>query len=153
MNSPVFDNVAKHTIFEGHRYRIIRHDGTVEDTEFKKLVAEISIDLKNYESTTVEDILRKIDECAVEMGKQQTQHFFEVIEKTVEDSGNTVSCNGEHLAPKHVFEMLEKVEISFNKDNTPILPTFVAASSTSEKIREVFRIIEDTPELKEKWIT
>jgi len=46
--------------------------------------------------------------------------------------------------------MLEKVEISFNKDNTPILPTFVAASSTSEKIREVFRIIEDTPELKEK---
>ena len=83
MNSPVFDNVAKHTIFEGHRYRIIRHDGTVEDTEFKKLVAEISIDLKNCESTTVEDILRKIDECAVEMGKQQTQHFFEVIEKTV----------------------------------------------------------------------
>lgn len=76
MNSPVFDNVAKHTIFEGHRYRIIRHDGTVEDTEFKKLVAEISIDLKNYESTTVEDILRKIDECAVEMGKQQRQQFL-----------------------------------------------------------------------------
>jgi len=148
-----FDDVNKHTIFEGHRNRIIRHDGTVDDTEFKEVASDISIDLKNYENTTVEEILKKIDECAVEMAKQQSQHFFKVIDKTVEIAGNTVKCDGEPFAPKHIFDMLEKIEISFNKDNTPNLPTFVAAPSTSEKFLEALKKIEDTPELKEKMDT
>lgn len=145
-----FDDVAKHTIFEGHRNRIIRHDGTVDETEFKEFASDISIDLKNFENTTVEDILKKIDKCAIEMGKQQSQHLFKVIDKTVESAGNTVKCNDEPFAPKHIFEMLEKIEISFNKDNTPNLPAFVAAPSTTEKFLEVLKMIEDTPELKEK---
>lgn len=145
-----FDDVAKHTIFEGHRNRIICHDGTVDDTEFKEVASDISIDLKNFDNTTVEDILKKIDECAIEMGKQQSQHLFKIIAKTVESVGNTVECNGEPFAPKHIFEMLEKIEISFNKDNTPNFPSFVAAPSITKKFYEVLKMIEDNPELKEK---
>jgi len=74
-----FDDVATHTIFEGHKNRIIRHDGTIDDTEFKEVVCDISIDLNNFEDTTVEDILKKIDECAVEMGKQQSPHYLYLL--------------------------------------------------------------------------
>ena len=145
-----FDNFAKHTIFEGYRNRIIRHDGTVDDTEFKELTSNISIDFKNFEGVSVEDIMKKVDECAFEMAKQQSQHFVKVIENTVNNVGNTVKCDGEPFNPEHIFDMLEKVEISFNKDSTPNFPTFVAAPDTLNIVAEVLKMIEDTPELKVK---
>ncbi len=145
-----FGSFVKHTIFEGHKNRIIRHDGTVDDTEFKELASNISIDLKNFEDMSVEDIMKKVDECAFEMAKQQLHHFVKVIENTVNSVGNTVKCDGEPFQPKHFFDMLEKVEISFNKDNAPNLPTFVAATDTLNIVAEVLKMIKDTPELKEK---
>lgn len=148
-----FDGVSKHTAFEGRKNKIIRQDGTVDETEFKEIASNISIDLKDYENITLSDILKKIDECAAKMAKQESLHFIEVIDKAVESAGNTVNCVGESLAPKHIFEALEKMEISFNKDNTPNLPTFIASPNMSEKFKEMLKVIENTPELKEKMDT
>jgi hypothetical protein len=149
MQAP-FDEVPKHTILEGHQNSITRHDNTIDETEFKEISFNISIDLLDYEKTSIEDILEKVDNCAIEMAKQHSQHFFSVIEKTVEAVGNTVECQIDSFGPEQIFEMLSKVEISFNKDGSPNLPTAIGNYETAKKFSETLKMIEDAPELKKQ---
>jgi len=146
---PPFSDVGRQTLFEGNRNKIVRNDGTISDSTFEEISSKISIDLDNYENMTFDEILNKIDQCALDMAKQQSQYLFQTIDEAVKSVGNTIDCKGEIFNPDHIFRMLDKITIDFNSDGTPNMPLLVVgAPEVGNKWIEVQETIENTPELK-----
>lgn len=146
----ILNMVKRHTLFEGNKTKIIYPDGSERFTESQTVKTPMRIsDLSQYENMSFEDILRIIDEAGLERAKQQNDFFFKTFEEIVKSVGNDINVGGK-LTPEVYFEMLNRLQLDFNKDGTPKYPTFFANEKFEKLFLKVLNEIETTPELRKK---
>lgn len=147
---PPLDVLPQKTVFEGDKFKTVRSDGSTDVTDFEKFSTEIKIDLKDFESISFEEILKKVDEAAIEMETQKGRHFFEKMKEIVDSTGNVINAKGEKLNPEHIFKLMELIEINFNDNGTYKPLDFYVGTEISERSIEVLKEIDNTPELKRR---
>jgi ABC-type multidrug transport system ATPase subunit len=138
-------------MFEGDRSIIVREDGTEDETKIQRISAEMAISLNGLDSSNPKAVLDQIDKAAKEMAIQKSKMIMETIEEAVDRVGNVVDDKGQQFGPDHIFRMLEKIWIEFDADDKPILPTIVADKKGVDRIAEVFREMEKSPEMKTRF--
>lgn len=149
--SVLFQNV-KHLLYhEGHCYRIIRADGSVAENEFKEASSEITLDLSEWDSITMEDVIAKVDAAAEEMGSQMARHFFDEISKSVEEVGNVIDAKGGPFTVEMCLELLEKVELEFYEDGTPHELTLVCSPKMAPRMKAELQHLHTDPELARRY--
>lgn len=72
------------------------------------------------------------------------------MDEVCDKSGQTVDSGGDGFSYDLFLDMLEKIEISFDKNNEPIKPTLIMHPDVAEKIKEIKPTKEQ--ELREKLI-
>jgi hypothetical protein len=90
------------------------------------------------------------DELAAQMDRAADQNlavimpqFFKLVERTTDATGMTIDATGRPFSFELYLEGLEKVEIDFDKNGQPILPTLVMAPDLAEYIRSMPPITPD----------
>ena len=66
--------------------------------------------------------------------EQLHKMMFETLEQVTDLTGNQVDARGKTASPDLVLDMLEKVQLTFNKEGEPILPTLVVAPETGRQL-------------------
>lgn len=98
-----------------------------------------------------EDVFAIVDEKAKDLGGQMAKYHFSVLNKSIKESGNSVSAKGQQLSPELFLETISKISISFDKEGKPKLPTIVISPKSSEQWKRVIAEAEVDPEHKKKF--
>lgn len=141
----------------------IQHEGktlihnTLDNQESKKVMnykmaeAKHLIEHSKIPDMKPEEVFAIVDEMAKEIGSQMAKYQFEVLNKTIEETGNSVDAKGQKLSPELFLETISKMSISFDKDGNPKLPTIVISPKTADQWKRVMSEAEADPEHKKKF--
>jgi hypothetical protein len=134
-------------VHEGRRTTIIREDGTTDAVEFKRVETSFMLSKAELEGMDVNSIFTKIDAAAVELEGKKMQQMLEKVKEVTSEYGNVVDAKKTGSTLESIFEMLEKIELFFRGDGSPIWPQFVAGAVAAEKLAKALKEIENTPSL------
>lgn len=143
--------IPKTRIFEGNKFIIVHDDGTEEEAKVKRMKAEMKITLKEIEAKKPQIILDKIYAAAKEIAIQQSKIFYKQIEKAVEKVGNVIDVGGRPFSINDLFKMFEKLQLDFDENGRPYLPTFICREKAYESISEVLPQLDTDPECKKRF--
>jgi hypothetical protein len=148
-----FNQSPTRQIHEGEgKWILKRDDGSIDDRgSLKQFGVEIEIKLDEIEKMTFEDVLKKIDAAADEMGKKVSGSFYEHINEVTKETGNVVDAKGEPFSMDKFLDVLDKVLIDFKEDGEPELPTIVAGPELAKKITHVLSESESNPQYKARY--
>jgi hypothetical protein len=147
-------------VYEGFNTEIIRNDGSREKMAMHHHKVAVSFTNEELESLSLEEIYRRFDDAAQDMALQMGKTFFQVVDKTLEDVGNVMKYEGE-FSVDDLLAMWAKIEIDFDDDGQPQMPTLVCPAGqearaeavtqelqTEENQRRVAALMEKK---KEEW--
>lgn len=151
MNLGIFSEIPSTRIFEGHKDLIVREDNTIDETEIKRMSAEIDVKLSEIEDQPMELILKKLDAAASDISKQKAEMIIETVNKATEQVGNVVNCKGSPFTIEHFFEAIKKMWIDFDEFENPYLPPVVAGEKAYESMNKVLPLLETDDRVKKEF--
>lgn len=147
--SDPFSESPRFVLQEGDRFVLQREDGSESKISFREISARIVFKKNELAKLTQAEVIKRVDEAAIEMARQEMKHSVETITQTLENTKQTVDARGEVFSPKHVFELFEKVWIEF-EDGKPRMPTMMGPPQLQKRYLEVLDEIKSTPELMKR---
>ncbi len=144
----LFGNIHKRTMPEGNRFRHVYSKTMERGTELTKIASSFSFTVDEVKKDPF-IIYEKLFESATEFAKQQVQMTITGISEITELTDNVVQSKGEFTV-EDFFESLEKVEIDFDKNGKPRLPSIVGAPDFIDKMIAALKKSEHLPENKVK---
>jgi hypothetical protein len=108
---------------EGNRWRIERSDGSISESEYNTIQGEFSVSVDEAPTLTPEKIKAKLDTIADQMASKMSKEMFATFAQAADEAGNSINAAGQPLTKDMFLEMISRIEIDFDKDGKPIMPT------------------------------
>lgn len=107
-----------------------------EVVENKPLMMESKVVIKwdDIRSCNLEALAQQVDAIADERLSIVMPHFFKVFEKTCNAAGTGTDAGGKPFSFEMYLAALEKIELRFDRDGQPILPTLVVHPDMAKHI-------------------
>lgn len=134
-------------ILEGNKAILQRYDGTIDNVPMRCSGAKMTIRLDDLEERGLSAVLDAIEQVATEMANQQTKHFTTRLDEICEESGQVFDAKGQPLTFDTLLGLLETIDIDFDEQGQPRMPTIMAGSSIIEK----FKNFKPTDEQNERY--
>ncbi len=134
-------------INEGHRHILIRADGTREETKMKEHGAEIAITQDQAQETTLSQIIEMGRNMGDKIGRQLLATITEEFHRVTQMTGNVVRARGQ-ICPNTILELLRAIDIDFDEDGHPNLPSAVMGAGAYPQFVAAAREFENSPELQ-----
>jgi hypothetical protein len=87
-------------------------------------------------ATDVDEWISMLDEQGDKAAEQLETQFFAFMHKVTEDAGQVIDARGRPLTHDLVLDMFEKLQIDFDEDGQPQMPTIVVPPKVYEKLGE-----------------
>lgn len=146
------NGIDRSIVFEGSRSKIVREDGSVQESDFQEISTALSISTKELESLTPEQMRVKIENAADELAQKQSSLAFETIRKEVEKVGNSFDAKGQPFTAELFLDGLENIEMDFDPvSNKPRLPTLVANPVNIPRMQQELKRLDDDPECRRRF--
>lgn len=143
--APAMGEVSRHRVFEGHQSAIVRPSGETDDTEFREFSAESEIPSDTLLYSSLDEIFKCFIPVAEAMANDQERMFFEIMHQVTQKTGNVVDGGGQPLSHEKILEVLETIQIDFDTDGNPRMPTMVISPAMAPRMKE----LADDPSAKE----
>jgi hypothetical protein len=117
---------------EGHRMKLVRSDGSIEQHPMKKMETTIRLGKDDLEKKGLQAVLEAMNEAAADLAEKQSRFFFQRLEETLEGTGQTCDAGGRPFTFDLMLQALEMVDIDFDEQGNPILPTLVSGRAAWE---------------------
>lgn len=137
VRAPLTGEADRHRAFEGHRSAIVRTDGEIDQTEFREFRAESEIPKKTLLYSTLNEILECFLPMVESMANDHEKMFLEVMQQATEKTGNVVDGRGKPFSLEMFLEVLEKIQIDFDADGNPRMPTLTISPPMEAKIKKL----------------
>ena len=145
-----FANLPFAHIQEGNCVKMIRADGSEETIEMKHHRVTVRLLTDELENLSAEDIHRKFDQAAEEMARKTFQTFLQSLDKAVSEVGNVVRLEGRPTI-EDLFRLYETVDIDFDEEGHPILPTIMCGKEMHEHVQNLLPQVESDLEVRRKF--
>lgn len=126
---------------EGSHNRLHRHDGTVDDTKMSTIEGKSAFSMKPDRGLSPEDAFQGIEEMAQQMADQQVQETIALVNDVTNKTGNVVHADA-GITAKTLNDALEKMDIPFDSNGEPILPSMVCHPDVIKALMEQKDTIE-----------
>ena len=146
----VFNESPRQFIHEGNRLRVIRANGTIEDSSLQASSAEMTIKYDEIPHLTLQDRIIKLNEMADEMANQISGYLFKSLNDTLEAAGQSISHKGRPLDADALFALLEKIHIDFDETGKHHPLSLIIPPQLMDKAKLVIEQIESDPELQKR---
>lgn len=111
--------------------------GEVAETPLKYHGYTYSMEFDDAINGVSDGLIASLDEAADQQVASITSHLLEHVNQVTEAFGNNIDAAGEPPSHDLLNSMLEKVEISFDEQGNPIMPTLYAHPDTMERLRNL----------------
>lgn len=135
--APAMGEVSRHRLFEGHKSAIVRSGGEEDETEIREFSAESEIPSETILYGSLDEILQCFVPVAEAMANDQEKMFFDTLRQATEKTGNIVSGDGQPLSHQKILEVLETIEIDFDAEGNPRMPTMMVSPAMAPRIQEL----------------
>jgi len=135
--APAMGEITRHRLFEGHNSAIVRPNGEEDETEIREFSAESEIPSKTVLYANLDEILQCFLPVAEAMASDHEKMFFEVMRETTKKTGNVVDGGGQPLSHEMILEVLETIQIDFDADGNPRMPTMMISPAMEPRIKEL----------------
>ncbi len=107
--------------------------------ELEKIQAEMkfTIHADDIIKGNLERLVVNIDEASDQGLESLMPQFFKYLNQVCEASGNVVDAKGEPFSYDLLLKVLDKIEIPFDENGNPELPTMVVHQDMLEKLRKL----------------
>jgi len=130
--------------------RVIRADGSIEDSDLKKASGEMVLALEEIPRLSIEQRLIKLNDMADQMARQISGHLFESLNATLDKANQVVNRKGKPLDAEAVFELLEKIQLDFDKTGRHDQLSIVIPPALESRAKQVFEQIDSDPILRKR---
>lgn len=144
----VFDQSPKHIVHEGNRMRVIRADGSIDETDPQQASSEMLLKMDEVPSMSVQQRVKKLDEMAEDMARQMSEHLYGALSAGLNKAGQVVNRNGVPFDIEVLFEVLEKIQLEFDESGKHNQISVVIPPALASRVKEVFEQITSDPQLK-----
>ncbi|GEM_PF-403690 len=145
-----FNEVPKHPVHEGNRLRVVRADGSIDESELEKASAEMSIKLEDIPGLTLEKRLAMLNDQADQIASQISKGLFEGLKRELDKAGQAVDQRGRTLDAEAVFSVLEKIQFEFDETGGHEIAV-VLHPDLAPKMMDVLKQIESDPILRKRY--
>ena len=143
----IMQGLPKEKIHEGNRVELHRYDGTKQKVSMKSTVSEMRLERDKFEEKGLPAVLEAMDQTAADMAEKQTKDFFEQFDDICEQAGQTYDAKGQPLSFDLILDLLETIQIDFDENGQPLMPTLVSG----REIQEKFDKLEMTKEQEKRF--
>jgi hypothetical protein len=146
-SEPLLANITKRTVVcEGDKFTVGDDMGEVATREFTRIGAEFSVSREDIINKGIVAHLEALKRPAEEMQAQQAKMVIDGLNRATEKTGNKVETQGKQLDFDLFIEGLSVVQIDFEPDGTPRLPSLLIHPSQGARIAELIKEWEANPE-------
>lgn len=142
-----FREAPRHVMHEGTAMRIERANGETEDSGMHDATAQVSISAEQAESMTRSERMQILNDLADGMAAQMAQKLFTSLGESLNRAGQTVDNGGRPLDAETILQLIELVQIDFDANGTPKLPTIQLDSNMSEAWDTAVKQLAEDPVL------
>ena len=146
-----FSESPRHAIHEGTRLRVIRADGSVDESELKEASAEMTFPIAEIPTMTIAERVAKLEDVAESMARQMSTHFFTTLNDGLERAGQVVDRQGKRFDVDTLFAALESIQIDFGLDGKPKNLMFVIPPALAPRVKEVAEQAEKDPAVTRRY--
>src|SRR6267142_421421 len=139
--------VAQH---EGKGGSYETEDGEIKRIEPQEMSVQVDSPAASGPSFGYEDALRMVHEAAEEMARKQTRTLFATLNEAVEAVGNSFDAQGQPLSAELILKMWERMQIDFDEQGNPKMPTLVFNPVQKPNVEEQFRRLKHEPQLRKR---
>ncbi len=143
--SGILPQIETSKIQEGAKTAIIRAEGGKEVTETVTFSADCEIPRETILYGSAQDLINAFMPIGDSMASEKSKHLFNVVNEAVSRIGNVVEGKGQPLSFELILQTLENIEINFEKNGDPIMPTMVVGKEAASRLEE----LQDTEEAAE----
>lgn len=148
-----FAEIPKVPIHEGARWKFIRPDGTADESNMEPVKSRLEVSADEPKEPSAATILRYFDELAKNMAVQMSRRVFERVDQVTQESGQQYTLGGSDMSLEDFDRILEGMQLDFDDDGKPILPSLVTSPAFFEKLQgraESLNAEAATPERQER---
>ena len=148
-----FSTLRTKVLHEGNKWWSEGIDGSIDRDPLNKIETEMKISLDEIERTPMsfDQVLKKFDDAADDMGQKLSTSFYDKLNKVTEESGNVIDGEGKPLSPEKYLEVLETIQFDFNSNGEPELPTIVVHPNQLEQANKVLDEIFSNPKFNKLY--
>ena len=110
---------------EGDRFSYETHDGDIQRDTFKALRTPVTTRVLPSPIEQESEIVQKLDDAAQEIAKQHMQLLFTTVTESSNRVGTTFDAGGRPFHMSMFLDALEGMQVDFDDDGRPKLPTIV----------------------------
>lgn len=137
-------------IHEGDGMLINYTDDRSHDSPLKNIVDEFTVSTEELiENPTL--TFTKLEEMAKKIADKKGKLVFDTISEVADKFGRSSTRAGDPTG-ETILEMLEGIQLSFDEEGKPQMPTFYCAPEMVEKIQQANKKMFDNPMLMQRYI-
>jgi len=150
-HDPVLSSIGRTVMHEGNRPILVRHDGSIHDEGLTTATATFEIKIEEVENISLNDLFYKFCDTLNQIREQEAKMMFNGIKEVTESVGNVRNMKGEPFNMDVFFEMLEMIDIDFDQQGRPRLPTIVTGTELFNTIKPILERSESDPKYKQRF--
>src|SRR5258708_28502679 len=124
-NAPMFSQIRAYVMAEGDTFSYQTFDGDIGRQKFKALTHRIEVKGDLAPEQLQAEMEKKFREMTEAVGRQFETSLFDTVREATEKTGLGFDAGGKPFHPSMLWDMLEKMDVDFDKKGQPILPTLV----------------------------
>ena len=149
-SSQVLSHIHHISHYEGNRFDGFSQEGPGEHT-YSSFEHRVVVDTSELISNGPDYFATRMPEIIAPMTTQIETSFFATFRKAVQFSGNEVDAKGQRLTPELLLSTYEKMDLEFDKQGRPILPTLMVNQSNYETAKACFSQLGSNPDYNKQF--
>lgn len=142
-----FNEMPRTTIHEGHVGSIIRASGKRDPTKMMKVSALLEIKRSEVPNLSLSEIFTRLDGVAREMAEKRVRQILAHLSDELEKAGQTLDAKGEKMSAALLLRLLDSIQIDFDKNGNPRLPSMIGPPAISPAAEAANRALLEDPEI------
>jgi len=137
--------------FEGDRMSTKHDEGDVDKSNYSLLSAELRVKTDDIIKLGFNAFIESLNKAAEELKSQQSDMVFEKLSEVTTTTGNIVDAEGQPISHELLLKTLETIQLDFDENGKPIMPTMVVSPQQYETIKGKIVEWENDPECQKQF--
>lgn len=150
-HSPLLAQIQSHHQVEGDRFSYETHDGDIQRDTFKAFRTPVTTRVLPSPIEQESEIVQKLDEAAQDIAKQHMRLLFTTVTESSQRAGTAYDAGGRPFHMGMFLDALEGMQVDFDDDGRPKLPTIVMHPDQLKIIGPKLAEWEKDPALHARW--
>lgn len=143
----VLSMVSRFVVHEGSGYLLVREDGTVDQSAFRRFEHGVAVSPTDIELRGIDAIREVMAETQEALAKHQHEALFEELSAATKAAGTEVKAGGKPFSAELWLEGLEKMQFSFDLEGNWRPPTIVIHPDQADRVKTEIERLEADPVL------